>query len=103
MESRSPEGVIAAVRLSASSLGYSTLKPLQEEVIVQFVAGRDVFAVLPTGFGKSLCYACLLQALDRLREKSGSFVIVVTPLLAIMRDQVASFSSKGLWAAYVAV
>ena len=48
-----------ACREAASSLGYQTLKEEQLDVITSFVKGKDVFAVLPTGFGKSLCYACL--------------------------------------------
>ena len=54
MESRSLDEVKAAVGLSASSLGYFPSKPLQEEVIVQFVAGHDVFIMLLAGYGKSL-------------------------------------------------
>ena len=45
-------------------LGYSALKPEQLRVIKSFVFGKDVFAVLPTGFGKSLCYVCLPAILD---------------------------------------
>ena len=45
--SMSVEEVKAAARQSAADLGYSSLKPLQEEVVVQFATGHDVFAVLP--------------------------------------------------------
>ena len=93
--------VLAAVRLSALALGYSTLKPQQEDVLVHFAEGNDLFAVLPTGFGKSLCYACLPAIFDHLRQTSGSLAVVVTPLIAIMKDQVITWSSIGLKAAYV--
>ena len=43
----------------ALSLGYSSLKPEQRDVIVEFVLGSDVFAILPTGYGKSSYYTCL--------------------------------------------
>ena len=43
----------------ARSLGYVSLKSEQKAVIKDFVTGNDVFAVLPTGYGKSLCYVCL--------------------------------------------
>ena len=42
---------------AAASLGYSKLKPTQQEVVEKIVSGRDVFVCLPTGSGKSLCYA----------------------------------------------
>ena len=49
----------AAVSLAASKLGYSQLKPKQQEAIKKFISGRDVFVRLPTGGSKSLCYAVL--------------------------------------------
>ena len=48
-----------AITCIIQKLGYSQLKPEQLKVIMEFVCGKDVFAVLPTGFGKTLCYACL--------------------------------------------
>ena len=45
-------------------LGYLQSKPEQLKVIMEFVNGRDVFAVLPTGYGKALCYACLPLIFD---------------------------------------
>ena len=77
---------------AAQELGYSSMKPAQLEVTLNFVRGRDVFAILPTGFGKSLCYACLPTAFDAInkKERGHSIVVVVTPLLAIMKDQVST-------------
>ena len=51
--------VEASASFAAKELGYDQLKELQMRVIKPFVAGKDVFAVLPTGYEKSLCYACL--------------------------------------------
>ena len=51
--------VASAAMHVAKQLGYPEMKDLQVKVVVDFVCGRDVFAVLPTGYGKSLCYACL--------------------------------------------
>ena len=73
-------------------LGYKRMKPEQMNVVISFLRGRDVFAVLPTGFGKTLCYACLPLVFDELsqaKEAKPSIVIVITPLNAIMKDQVS--------------
>ena len=59
-----------------------------------------MFVSLPTGFSKSLCYAALPLAFDLKRfasiEAKQSIVVVVSPLLALMKDQVATYSAKGL-------
>ena len=60
-----------------------------------------MFVVLPTGYGKSLCYGCLPAAFDSLRSEVKSVVIVISPLVALMKDQVKVFQSKGLPAGYV--
>ena len=52
------------------------------------VGGKDVFVVLPTGFGKSLIYASMPRAFDILHATHDSVVVVITPLTAIMKDQV---------------
>ena len=72
----------------AGQLGY-ILKSEQKEVISRFVNGEDVFAVMPTGYGKSLCYQCLPLIFDKLRTDGLlSIIVVITPLTAIIRDQV---------------
>ena len=77
----------------ARELGYSGLKEMQLRVIVEFVRGRDVFAVLPTGYGKSLCYGCLPGVFDKLtRCDRSAIVCIVTPLIAIIEDQVRYMS-----------
>ena len=62
-----------------------------------------MFVALPTGYGKSLCYCCLPRVVDLVRsvEKQSSIVVVVSPLIALMKDQVAACHSKGLTAGYV--
>ena len=65
------------------------MKDEQLEVVVAFLSGSDIFAILPTGFGKSLCYACLPFAFELLVEtEEKPIVVVVTPLTAIMKDRV---------------
>ncbi len=73
---------------AAQSLGCDSLKKEQMEVVVKFVTGNDVFAILPTGFGKSLCYACLPAVFNKLNGTNGSIVVVITLLMAITEDQV---------------
>jgi ATP-dependent DNA helicase RecQ len=69
--------------------GFSSFRPLQEEIIRDSLAGRDVFAVLPTGGGKSLCFQ--LPALLR-----PGLTVVVSPLIALMKDQVDALQAAGV-------
>jgi ATP-dependent DNA helicase RecQ len=74
--------------------GFSTFRPLQEEIIRDCLAGRDVFAVLPTGGGKSLCFQ--LPALVQ-----PGLTVVVSPLIALMKDQVDALQSAGVAATFL--
>ena len=79
-----------AASLAAEELNYSPLKEEQVMAIQEFLNGNDVFVILPTGFGKTVCYACLPKAYDILHEKSTpnwSLLLVVSPLTALMKDQ----------------
>lgn len=75
-----------------SVFGYDDFRPGQWEVIEAALAGRDVFAVMPTGSGKSMCYQ--LPALV-----TGGLTLVVSPLIALMRDQVGQLTRAGVAAA----
>ena len=69
--------------LSAKRLGYTHLRPDQQKASVSFLMSNDVFVNLPTRSGKSLWYAMLPIASDkRLDLTDGSFVVVVSPLIA---------------------
>src|SRR2546428_3072690 len=74
--------------------GFSAFRPLQEEIIRDALAGRDVFALLPTGGGKSLCFQ--LPAL----VKAG-LTVVVSPLIALMKDQVDALQTSGVAATFL--
>ena len=90
-----------AIDKAASALGF-ILKPEQKRSLQKFAAGKDVFVSLPTGFGKSLCYVLLPYIFDVLRGTSGkSIVLVVSPLIALMKDQVGTIKRMGISATYV--
>ena len=74
-------------------LGYSHLRREQEEAVTAFVGGNDVFVALPTGSGKSLCFAILPWLFNELhpQREGNSILIVVSPLLALMKDEVSCF------------
>ena len=95
----------AAVAEAAKTLGYSELREHQKVVVEQFFSRKDVFVSLPTESGKSLCYCLLPKASDILRESKSvdtqSIVIVVSPLIALMKDQVRQMTEKGVSALYV--
>ena len=74
--------------------GYEAFRPLQREIIDDALAGRDVFALLPTGGGKSLCFQ--LPALLR-----DGLTIVVSPLIALMKDQVDALRTSGIAATFL--
>ncbi|HBP90482.1 MAG TPA: DNA helicase RecQ [Nitrospiraceae bacterium] len=74
--------------------GFTAFRPLQEEIIRDVLAERDVVALLPTGGGKSLCFQ--LPALAR-----SGLTIVVSPLIALMKDQVDGLRANGIAATFL--
>ena len=74
--------------------GYDSFRPLQGEIMEASLAGRDVLAILPTGGGKSLCYQ--LPALHR-----EGLTLVVSPLIALMKDQVDQLQAAGVAATFL--
>ena len=75
--------------LLSSVFGFSGFRPGQEEIVDAVLAGREVLAIMPTGGGKSLCYQ--LPALCR-----PGLTLVVSPLIALMRDQVRALREAGV-------
>ena len=74
--------------------GHDAFRPLQEQIILDVTGGRDVLAIMPTGGGKSLCY----QMPALLREGT---TLVVSPLIALMEDQVKALQTNGINAAFL--
>src|ERR1700727_1070927 len=70
--------------------GYDSFRPMQEKVVRSLIAGHDTCAVMPTGFGKSLCYQLPAALL------SNETVVGVSPLIALMQDQVAQLTQMGI-------
>src|SRR5258707_8978875 len=79
-------------RVLRDVLGYSGFREGQEGVIRRLMEGRSVLAIFPTGGGKSLCYQLPALLLDGL-------TIVVSPLIALMKDQVDALARRGVVAA----
>jgi ATP-dependent DNA helicase RecQ len=77
-----------------TTFGYDAFRPLQRDIIEASLAGKDVFALLPTGGGKSLCFQ--LPALVR-----PGLTVVVSPLIALMKDQVDQLQAAGVAATFL--
>ena len=78
-----PQAILSTV------FGFSGFRPGQEEIVSTLLAGKNVLAVMPTGSGKSLCYQVPALAF-------GGLTVVVSPLVALMRDQVAALQLQGV-------
>jgi ATP-dependent DNA helicase RecQ len=74
-----------------AAYGYDDFRPLQKRVVQSILAGRDTLAVLPTGGGKSICFQIPALVL-------GGVTIVISPLLALMQDQVGALQRRGVGA-----
>jgi len=82
------------LHLLKQSFGFDSFRPLQEEIIGDALSDRDVFALLPTGAGKSLCFQ--LPALAR-----PGLTVVISPLISLMKDQVDALTASGVSATFL--
>jgi ATP-dependent DNA helicase RecQ len=92
--STDPSLLQTAKAVMADVFGFKSFRPGQDDIIEAILAGQDVLAVMPTGRGKSLCFQ--LPAVMR-----GGLTLVVSPLIALMRDQVVSLQANGVAAAHL--
>src|SRR5579859_1566713 len=83
--------VLARLR---STFGFHSFRPIQGDVVEAILRGQDVFVLLPTGGGKSLCYQLPALLLDGL-------TVVVSPLIALMKDQVDALEAMGVAATFI--
>ncbi|MCC7218920.1 MAG: DEAD/DEAH box helicase, partial [Burkholderiales bacterium] len=83
-----------ALAVLRATFGFPAFRGAQREIVDHVTAGGDALVLMPTGGGKSLCYQ--LPAI--LREGTG---VVVSPLIALMQDQVAALTQAGVRAAFL--
>ncbi|MGC4063094.1 MAG: ATP-dependent DNA helicase RecQ [Polyangiaceae bacterium] len=84
----------SALEVLKRDFGYTSFRPGQQPVIEAVLNGRDCLAVLPTGAGKSLCYQLPARVL-------GGLTLVISPLIALMKDQVDSLNESGIAATFL--
>ena len=82
-------GMLSPLQILAKYWGFNSFRSSQEEIINEVLSGRDTLALLPTGGGKSICYQVPAMMQD-------GICLVVSPLIALIKDQVASLQAKGI-------
>ena len=80
--------------------GYDDFRPLQSEIIASVLDHRDTLALMPTGGGKSICFQVPTLVMGQ-EDPEKRLCLVITPLIALMRDQVANLQARGIHAAAV--
>ena len=93
-EEREKEEGMTKEEILRQLYGYDTFRPGQKELIEATLSGRDVFGIMPTGAGKSVCYQVPALMLP-------GITLVISPLISLMKDQVSALNQMGVHAAYL--
>ena len=78
--------------------GYDDFRPMQQDIIESVLAGKDTLALLPTGGGKSLCFQVPTLVMADNNSEGEGLCLVITPLIALMKDQVANLRQRNILA-----
>lgn len=87
------EAKINLLELLKNNFGFDSFRPNQEQIINEVMSGKDVLAIMPTGGGKSICYQLPALAMP-------GTAVVISPLIALMKDQVDALKANGVAAAF---
>ncbi|BAM03519.1 ATP-dependent DNA helicase RecQ [Phycisphaera mikurensis NBRC 102666] len=102
MPPSAPAALLAPLK---RAFGHGGFRPMQQRIVEDAVAGRDVLVILPTGGGKSLCYqlpaVAEAEAWEQRREGPRPMTVVVSPLIALMQNQVEALRANGVKAGYL--